>query len=85
MSDDIDTQALKLPKAAVMRIIKSSLPENVRVSSEAATAISRAATVFTLFITQTANEQASVAKRKTVTAQDILEVALLSLVSNKHF
>lgn len=82
MSDDIDTQALKLPKAAVMRIIKSSLPDNVRVSSEAATAISRAATVFALFITQTANEQATASKRKTVTAQDILEVTCVFFACN---
>ena len=61
---------LNLPNAVIMRIIKDMLPEGVAVAKEARSAIARAASVFVLFATSSANNLAQKHKKKTVSAQD---------------
>lgn len=62
---------LNLPNAVIMRIIKDMLPEGVAVAKEARCAIARAASVFVLFATSSANNLAQKHKKKTVSAQDV--------------
>ncbi|KAK7095005.1 DNA polymerase epsilon subunit 3-like [Littorina saxatilis] len=63
---------LNLPNAVVGRIIKEAIPEGVNVSKEARLAISKAASVFVLYATSCSNNYALKAKRKTISAQDVL-------------
>lgn len=63
---------LNLPNAVVGRIIKDAIPEGVNVSKEARLAISKAASVFVLYATSCSNNYALKAKRKTISAQDVL-------------
>jgi len=63
---------LNLPNAVITRIIKEALPDGVNISKEARTAISKAASVFVLYATSSANNFAMKAKRKTLTGQDVL-------------
>ena len=62
---------LNLPNAVIMRLIKDTLPEGVAVAKEARSAIARAASVFVLFTTSSANNLAQKHKKKTVSAQDV--------------
>ncbi|KAK4316049.1 hypothetical protein Pmani_012754 [Petrolisthes manimaculis] len=62
---------LNLPNAVITRIIKDSLPEGVAIAKEARSAIAKAASVFVLFTTSSANNLAQKNKKKTVNAQDI--------------
>jgi len=64
---------LNLPNAAVMRLIKDTLPDGVHVSKEARSAIARAASVFVLYATSTANSLAQTNRKKTVSGQDVLD------------
>ncbi|XP_018023217.1 DNA polymerase epsilon subunit 3 [Hyalella azteca] len=64
---------LNLPNSIVMRLIKDSLPPGVLVSKEARSAIARAASVFVLYATSTANALAQANKKKTLTGQDVLD------------
>ncbi|XP_002735947.1 DNA polymerase epsilon subunit 3-like [Saccoglossus kowalevskii] len=63
---------LNLPNSVVARIIKEAVPDGVNVSKEARSAISRAASIFVLYTTTCANNFALSAKRKTLTAADVL-------------
>ncbi|PVD21833.1 hypothetical protein C0Q70_17635 [Pomacea canaliculata] len=63
---------LNLPNAVVGRIIKEAIPEGVNVSKEARLAISKAASVFVLYATSCSNNFALKGKRKTISAQDVL-------------
>ena len=63
---------LNLPNAVIMRIIKDALPDGVAVSKEARSAMAKAASVFVLYATSTANALAQRNKKKTVNAQDVL-------------
>ncbi|KAK8720347.1 hypothetical protein OTU49_013386 [Cherax quadricarinatus] len=62
---------LNLPNAVITRIIKDTLPEGVAVAKEARSAIAKAASVFVLYTTSTANSLAQKNKKKTVSAQDV--------------
>lgn len=62
---------LNLPNAVITRIIKDSLPEGVAIAKEARSAIAKAASVFILFTTSSANNLAQKNKKKTVSAQDV--------------
>nr|XP_027219763.1 DNA polymerase epsilon subunit 3-like [Penaeus vannamei] len=62
---------LNLPNAVITRIIKDSLPDGVAVAKEARSAIAKAASVFVLYTTSTANSLAQKNKKKTVSAQDV--------------
>lgn len=48
-------EELNLPNAIVLRIIKEALPPGINVSKEARTAITKAASVFILYVTSAAN------------------------------
>lgn len=64
---------LNLPNSVVIRLIKDALPDGVNIAKEARTAIGRAASVFVLFITSTANKVAVKNNKKTISAQDVLQ------------
>uniref|UniRef100_A0A915IHW1 DNA polymerase epsilon subunit 3 n=1 Tax=Romanomermis culicivorax TaxID=13658 RepID=A0A915IHW1_ROMCU len=67
------TEDLNLPLAVVSRIIKNALPDGVNISKEARIAVARAASVFVLYATTSANGYAIKAKRKTLAATDIMQ------------
>jgi DNA polymerase epsilon subunit 3 len=71
MSDEIDD--LSFPNAVLTRLMNEALGESTTISKEARAAMSRAALTFILYISTTANQYASNAKRKTVTVQDIFK------------
>lgn len=63
---------LSLPNAVIARIMKEALPEGVIISKEARQAISKAASVFVLYCTSCANNNALQQKRKILKDVDIL-------------
>jgi len=67
------TEDLNLPLSVVTRIIKNALPVGVNVSKEARVAMARAASVFVLYATATANNYALKSKRRTLAATDVIE------------
>lgn len=71
---------LNLPITVVQRIIKESLPDGVIVSKEARQTISRASSVFVLYLTACAVAHANKAKRKTLAVNDIF-----SAISDMEF
>lgn len=62
---------LQLPRAHVVRIVKSVLPANVRLNSAAATALNRCSAVFLLALAD-ASSAACSGKRKTIAPSDVL-------------
>ncbi|CAB0020153.1 unnamed protein product [Nesidiocoris tenuis] len=64
---------LNLPLSVITRIVKDSLPNGTNVSKEARTALARAASVFILYITSTANDIATKSSRKTINTNDVLK------------
>lgn len=64
---------LNLPVAVVTRIIKEALPEGCNVAKEAKLALSRAASVFVLYLTSHANKIALENGKKTITNKDVME------------
>lgn len=63
----------KLPTSVVQKIIKDALPDGVNVDKDARDAIARATSIFILYTTTCANGIAVGNKRKTMTAQDIID------------
>lgn len=63
---------LNLPITVVQRIIKEALPDGVVVAKEARQAISRASSVFVLYLTSCAITHSLKSKRKTLAVNDIL-------------
>lgn len=64
---------LNLPQSVIGRIMKDAVPDGVSVSKEARNAVSKAASVFVLYATSCANNQALQAKRKTLNANDVFQ------------
>lgn len=64
---------LNLPTAVVTRIIKEALPEGCNVAKEAKLALSKAASVFVLYLTSHANKIALENGKKTITNKDVME------------
>uniref|UniRef100_A0A0K8TB22 DNA polymerase epsilon subunit 3 n=1 Tax=Lygus hesperus TaxID=30085 RepID=A0A0K8TB22_LYGHE len=64
---------LNLPLSVVSRIVKDSLPDGTNVAKEARTALARAASVFVLYLTSTANNIATKSNRKTINTNDIMK------------
>lgn len=64
-------QELNLPNAVVGRLIKDTLPEGINASKEFRMAISRAASVFVIFLSSAATEEAVNHNVKTLTAEHI--------------
>ncbi|KAG8291218.1 Sequence-specific DNA binding [Homalodisca vitripennis] len=67
---------LNLPISVVARLVKEGLPDGVIVSKEAKTAVARAASVFVLYITSTANTIAMRNKRKTINSDDVFQAVI---------
>jgi len=64
---------LNLPTAVITRMVKEVLPEGINISKEARAAISKSASVFVLYATSCANNLAQKNKRKTLTANDVMD------------
>ncbi|XP_011313919.1 DNA polymerase epsilon subunit 3 [Fopius arisanus] len=64
---------LNLPNAVVTRIIKEALPDGVTVGKEARVAVAKAASIFILYLTTTANTIAKKGNRKTISGPDVLQ------------
>jgi len=63
---------LNLPTSIVTKIIKDCLPASCKVSKEANAAIAKAASVFVLYATSSANTVAQKSNRKTITGPDVV-------------
>merc|ERR1711934_771306 len=63
---------LNLPTSVVTKIIKDCLPSTCKVSKEANAAIAKAASVFVLYATSSANTVAQKSNRKTITGADVV-------------
>merc|ERR1712127_786450 len=63
---------LNLPITVVQRLVKEALPDGVIVSKEARHTISRASSVFVLYLTACAVAHANKSKRKTLAVNDII-------------
>lgn len=64
---------LNLPQAPVHKIIKDALPGKISVGRDVKAAMSRAASMFILYMTAQATEIAAKADRKTLLPKDIFE------------
>jgi len=63
---------LNLPTSIVTKLIKDCLPSSCKVSKEANAAIAKAASVFVLYATSSANAVAQKSSRKTITGPDVV-------------
>merc|ERR1712142_539578 len=66
-------EELNLPNAVITRIIKEAIPPGSIVSKDAKMGISRATSLFILYIGQAAMEIANDNKRKTVKESDVIK------------
>jgi len=64
--------ALTLPGASIMRIVKSKLPDGVMVGGETKKAFGKACSLFILYLTTIAADIAKESNRTTVSATDVL-------------
>lgn len=55
---------LNLPNQTVLKIIKDAIPDNVNVGKDARSALSRAASIFVLYITSQATKEAQKATER---------------------
>lgn len=59
-------QDLNLPNAVIGRLIKDALPDGISASKEFRTAVGRAASVFVIYLSSAATEEAKKANMKTI-------------------
>lgn len=71
MSADEKISDLQLPVACVARLIKDALPDNAIAKQEAKLAITRAASVFVLFLTSATIDVTTGANQKTLMAPHV--------------
>ncbi|XP_058799576.1 DNA polymerase epsilon subunit 3 [Phymastichus coffea] len=64
---------LNLPNAVVTRIVKEALPDGVTVAKEARSSVAKAASIFILYLTSSANMIAKKNNRKTVSGPDVIQ------------
>ncbi|XP_015586095.1 DNA polymerase epsilon subunit 3 isoform X2 [Cephus cinctus] len=64
---------LNLPNAVVTRIVKEALPNGVTIGKEARAAVAKAASIFILYLTSTANSIAKKGNRKTISGPDVIQ------------
>ncbi|XP_050311722.1 DNA polymerase epsilon subunit 3 [Anthonomus grandis grandis] len=64
---------LNLPLASVTKLIKDALPKNVMLGKDTKEAISRAASVFVLYVTSQASQEAQRQSRKTLQGTDVIK------------
>lgn len=67
---------LNLPNAVVTRIIKEALPEGVTIGKDARTAVAKAASIFILYLTSSANILAKKGNRKTISGADVIQAMI---------
>lgn len=65
-------QDLNLPNAIVTRLIKEALPENINVSKDARLAISKAASVFVIYLSSAGATEAKKQKHKMISPTNII-------------
>lgn len=63
---------LNLPNTVVTRLMKEALPADVKISNESRTALTRATSVFVLYLTSAATDVADKKKQKTLTVDHVL-------------
>lgn len=66
-------QDLNLPITVVTRLIKDALPDGINIAKEARISISKAASVFIIYLSSAAINEAKKLKHKTMTAQNIFD------------
>lgn len=66
-------QDLNLPTAVVTRLIKDALPDGINIGKEARIAISKAASVFIIYLSTAAVNEAKKSKHKTMSPQNIFD------------
>eukprot|EP00939_MAST-03C_sp_MAST-3C-sp1_P004325 g4325.t1 len=64
---------LSIPNANVARILKEALPPGVSVSKDARQAFSRAAGIFILYLSSTANDYCKINKHQTITVRNVMD------------
>uniref|UniRef100_A0A336N2B3 DNA polymerase epsilon subunit 3 n=2 Tax=Culicoides sonorensis TaxID=179676 RepID=A0A336N2B3_CULSO len=64
---------LNLPNAVVTRLMKEALPDGINISKEARSALTRAASVYILYLTTAASTSAKEKKVKTLMANHVFE------------
>ena len=67
------------PLACVRRLLKHALPSSTNVGKDASSVFTRACGIFVIYLTACANDCAREKKRQTITANDVLEAASVSL------
>jgi len=66
-------QDLNLPTTVVTRLIKDALPDGINIAKEARIAISKAASVFIIYLSSSAITEAKKSKLRTITPQNIFD------------
>jgi DNA polymerase epsilon subunit 3 len=64
-------EELHLPNSIVLKLVKEALPDGVNISKEARAALTRAASVFVLYLTSAASTAAN--EKKTILGKHVLE------------
>ncbi|EZA47092.1 hypothetical protein DMN91_004368 [Ooceraea biroi] len=64
---------LNLPNAVVTRIIKEALPDGITIGKDARIAVAKAASIFILYLTSSANVIAKKGNRKTISGPDVIQ------------
>ncbi|XP_055628217.1 DNA polymerase epsilon subunit 3 [Toxorhynchites rutilus septentrionalis] len=62
---------LNLPNVIVTRLMKKALPPDIKISNESRTALTRATSVFVLYLTSAATYKAEKKKQKTLTVDHV--------------
>jgi len=70
--DSSPVDELQLPASVVARIVKSKLPDDMQLGRDVRSGFSRAASIFILYVTATANDLCREAKRQTINASDVV-------------
>ena len=68
------------PLACVRRLLKHALPSSTNVGKDASSVFTRACGIFVIYLTACANDCAREKKRQTITANDVLEAARVSVL-----
>lgn len=71
--DGLSVEDLSLPRTMVQRLAKGVLPPNTQIQKDALLAMSKGATVFVNYLTNTSNENAVRGGKKTIQPRDVLD------------
>lgn len=73
---------MQLPNAVVQRIVKEAIPEGINFAKDARTVISKAASIFVLYLTSTARHQLKQRNQKTLSPADVLHALEIMEMEN---